>query len=133
MADRKPHRLDVVIEDGHSNVSDTKRIFEDLRRRLKQRRGLDLLGEIIPAKKHERAPLMVADFLASSYSMMRASRERGGIDYTAETPEPRKGQAGLTFLESLPDSLRALKEDFEADRLETTEAWRARRQAAKPS
>jgi hypothetical protein len=132
MADGKQHRLQVFIEDGHSNVGDTKRIFEDLRRRLKHRRGLDLLGEIIPAKKDERAPLMVADFLASSYSMMRSSRQRGGIDYAAETPEPPKGQAGLTFLEFLPDSLRALKEDFEADRLETAAAWRARRQVTKP-
>ena len=130
MADGKRHRLHVVIESGHPNVRDTERIFEDLRRRLKQRRGLDLLGEILVAKKHERAPLMVADFLASSYSMIRASRARGEIDYAAEAPEPPKGQAGLTFLEFLPDSLRAVKEHFEADRQETADAWRARRQAA---
>jgi hypothetical protein len=130
MADGKQHRLRVVIEDGHSNVGDTKRIFEDQRRRLKERRGLDLLGDIIFARKREHAPLMLADFLASSYSMMRSSRERGGIDYGAETPEPPKGQAGLTFLEFLPDALRALKEDFQADRLETAAAWRARRQSA---
>jgi hypothetical protein len=64
--------------------------------------------------------------------MMRESRKRGDIDYAAETSEPPKSQAGLTFLEFLPDSLRTLKEDFEADRQETAAAWRARRQAAKP-
>jgi len=127
LADGKRHRLNVVMEGGHPNVGDTMRIFDDLRRRLKQRRGIDPLGDIIIAKKYERALLMVADFLASTYSMMRASRERREIDYAAETPEPPKGQAGLTFLELLPDALRRLKEDFEADRQEAAAAWRARR------
>jgi hypothetical protein len=77
MADGKPHRLDVVIEHGHRNARDTIEIFNDVKRRLKERRGLDLLGEIVTAKKHERAPLMVADFLASTYFMMRASRAGG--------------------------------------------------------
>lgn len=129
LADGKRHRLHVVIEAGHVNVGDTLRIFEDLKRRLKQRHGIDLLGEIVIAKKRERAPLMVADFLASTYSMMRASSARGGIDYAAETPEPPKGQAGLTFLELLPDALRRLKEDFETDRQEAVAAWRANRRA----
>lgn len=70
---------------------------------------------------------MVADFLASSYSMMRASAQRGGLDYAEEAPEPPKRQAGLTFLELLPDALRQLKVDFETDRQEAAVAWRARR------
>jgi hypothetical protein len=129
MADGKRHRLHIVIEKGHVNLGDTIRIFDDLKRRLKVRRGLDVLGTITAARKHEAAPLMVADFLASSYSMIRASQQRGGIDYAAETPAPRKREAGLTFLELLPDALRRLKEDFEADRREAAEAWRSRRAA----
>jgi hypothetical protein len=125
MADGKPHRLDVVIEHGHRNARDTIEIFNDVKRRLKERRGLDLLGEIVTAKKHERAPLMVADFLASTYSMMRASRARGQIDDAELAPDPPKGQARLTFLELLPDALHRLKEDFEADRQEAVTAWRA--------
>ena len=127
MADGKPHRLDVVVEHGHRNARDTIEIFNDVKRRLKERRGLDLLGEIVIAKKHERPPLMVADFLASTYSMMRASQARGQIDYAALAPDPPKGQAGLTFLELLPDALRRLKEDFEADRQKAVAAWHARR------
>jgi hypothetical protein len=73
---------------------------------------------------------MVADFLASTYSMMRASRVRGQIDYAELAPDPPKGQAGLTFLELLPDALHRLKEDFEADRQEAIAAWRARRPRA---
>jgi hypothetical protein len=44
--------------------------------------------------------------------------------------DPPKGQAGLTFLELLPDALHRLKEDFEADRQEMRAAWRARRHYA---
>jgi hypothetical protein len=127
--DDKRHRLDIVIEDGHQNVGDCMRIFEDLKWRLKARRGVDdLLGEITVAKKQHSASLMVADFLASSYSMIRASAQSGGLDYAQEAPEPPKRQAGLTFLELLPDALRQLKADFEADRQEAAAAWRARRQ-----
>jgi hypothetical protein len=127
--DAKRHRLDIVIEDGHQNVGDCVRIFKDLKRRLRMRRGVDdLLGEIAIAQKQHSAPLMVADFLASSYSMIRASAQSGGLDYAQEAPEPPKGQARLTFLELLPDALRQLKADFEADRREAAVAWRARRQ-----
>jgi hypothetical protein len=95
---------------------------------LKLRRGVDgLLGDISVAKKQHSAPLIVADFLASSYSMMRAAARSGGLDYRQKAPEPRRGQAGLTFLELLPDALRQLKADFEADRREVAAAWWARR------
>lgn len=127
--DDKRHRLDIVIEDGHQNVGDCLRIFEDLKWRLKVRRGIaDLLGTITVAKKQHSAPLMVADFLASSYSMIRTSAQSGGLEYAQEAPEPPQGQAGLTFLELLPDALRQLKADFETDRQEAAATWRARRQ-----
>lgn len=129
MEDGNNHRLDVVIEDGHANVNDCVRIFDDLRWRLRQLRGIDLLGKITVAKKHQAPLLMAADFLASTYSMMRASKHEGGLDYAEEAPEPPKWQAGLTFLELLPDALQQLKEDFDANRQEAAAAWRARRQA----
>jgi hypothetical protein len=129
MEDGKNHRLDVVIEDGHANVNDCVRIFDDLKWRFRQWRGIDLLGKITVAKKHQAPLLMAADFLASTYSMMRASEQAGGLDYAEEAPEPPKRQAGLTFLELLPDALQRLKEDFEANRQEAAAAWRARRLA----
>jgi hypothetical protein len=105
MEDGKNHRLDVVIEDGHANVNDCVRIFDDLKWRFRQWRGIDLLGKITVAKKHQAPLLMAADFLASTYSMMRASKQAGGLDYAEEAPEPPKRQAGLTFLELLPDAM----------------------------
>ena len=71
---------------------------------------------------------MAADFLASTYSMMRSSKAAGDLDYVEEAPEPPKNQAGLTFLELIPDALQQLKADFETDRQEAAAAWRARRQ-----
>lgn len=62
-----------MIEDAHNNVGDCERIFKDLKRRLERRNSAVLLGKISIAKKTEAAPLMLADFLASSYSMMRTS------------------------------------------------------------
>jgi hypothetical protein len=128
MQDGKKHRLDVMIESGHPNVNDTVRIFDDLKWRLRRRRGIDLLGKITVAKKHEAPNLMAADFLASTYSMMQSSKAAGDLDYAEEAPEPPKNQAGLTFLELLPDALQQLKADFETDRQEAAAAWRARRQ-----
>jgi hypothetical protein len=49
------------------------------------------------------------------------------VDYAAEASMAlRNEEAGLTFLELLPDALRGLKEKFERDRQKATEAWRAR-------
>jgi hypothetical protein len=128
LRDGKRHRLDVIIEDGHPNVGDTERIFNDMKRQVKSRLGPDLLGTHTIAKKEKAAPLMVSDFLAYTYLQMRTSK----LDYTAQAPmNVPGGQAGLTFLELLPDSLRMLKEKFEKDRQEAVNAWRARRDAGK--
>jgi hypothetical protein len=132
MGDGKRHLLNVVIEDGHPNVGDTIRIFNDMKLQVKYRLGVDLLGTMTKAKKEESPPLMICDFQAYTYSRMRASRAAGGIDYAAEAPmTPRKREAGLTFLELLPDALAGLKVKFERDRQEAADAWRARRAAKK--
>lgn len=75
---------------------------------------------------------MVGDFLAGTFSMMRTAAA-GGIDYKVEAEHiaVRKRDAGLTFLEFPPESLQQLKIDWEIDRQERAEAWRARR--ANPS
>jgi hypothetical protein len=123
MADGKRHRLNVIIEDGHRNVCDTERIFNDMKRRVKNRLGIDLLGTHRIVKKDKAAALMVSDFLAYTFLQMRASK----FDYAAQAPmHVPKRQAGLTFLELLPDALLQLKEKFEQDRREAADAWRAR-------
>jgi hypothetical protein len=120
--------LDAVIEDGHPNVGDTIRIFNDMKLQVKHRLDVDLLGTMTKAKKRDSPPLMVYDFQAYTYSRMRSSKANGGLDYANEAPmAPRKREAGLTFLELLPDALQGLKVKFEKDRQQAVEAWRARR------
>lgn len=50
-ADGKRHRLHIVVERGHKHAGDAERIFNDTKERLKTRRGIDLLGDFILAKK----------------------------------------------------------------------------------
>jgi hypothetical protein len=71
----------------------------------------------------------VADFLAGTYLMMRASARAGELDYKKEMPEPTQNEAGLSFLELLPDVLRSLKEDFQRNRERAAAERRARRAA----
>jgi hypothetical protein len=124
--------LDVVIEGGHKNVGDTVRIFEDMKVLVRQRLNMEVLRNIRVVKKQEAPPLMLADFMAYTYSRMRASKASGGLDYDLEAPmAPRKREAGLTHLELLPEALRGLKETFERERREAANAWRARRPAGK--
>jgi len=127
LRDGKRHRLNVVIEDGHVNIGDTFRIYNDLKSQLKRRHSIDLLGTIKKTNKIQSSPLMISDFLAYSYSRMRSSKMEGGMDYAAATPEPRKNEAGLTFLELRTDSLRQLKEEFQKDREDAAFLWRSRR------
>jgi hypothetical protein len=122
-------KLHVVIESGHNNVRDCLRIFNDIKSNL-NRRDIDLLGDFTIAKKREKPPLMVSDFLAATYSMMNAT---GTEHYEDNAPPPPKGEAGLSFLKLNPNSLRRIKEYFEADRQQQIEEWRAKRAARKLS
>ena len=130
LRDGKKHLLDVEIEGGHKNVGDTVRIFEDMKALVRRRLNTELLRNIRVMKKQDAPPLMLADFIAYTYSGMRASKASGGLDYDAEAPiAPPKREAGLTHLELLPEALRGLKEAFERERREAVDAWRARRDA----
>jgi hypothetical protein len=130
LQDGKKHLLNVVIEGGHVNAGDTIRIFNDMRALVRRRLNIDVLGTIRIAKKTESPPLMLSDFMAYTYSRMRASKASGGLDYDKAAPmAPRKREAGLTHLELLPEALRGLKATFERDRQEAADAWRARKAA----
>ena len=125
------HTLDIVLEYGHKDAGDCKTIFTDAKKRMERRRGINFLGRFERKTKKEEPRLMLADFLAYTYSDMRASAAAGGLDYKAEAPEPSEGQAGLTFLELLPDALEGLKRDFEQDRQDLARAWATRQTARK--
>ncbi|THD83275.1 MAG: hypothetical protein E7812_00335 [Phenylobacterium sp.] len=121
-------RLNIVMEGGHKNLGDCERIFNDLKGRYR-RQGVDIFGTFSVGAKDSCAPLMLADFLAAFYSMLRAQNPEGIAAYAGQTPEPPKGEASLTFLELRPDALRNLKTGFERMRELEAEAWLGRRAA----
>jgi len=132
VANNGHHKMHVVIEGGHANVYDAERIFNDIRTILK-RRDIDLLGTFTVAKKEEAPPLMAADFLAHTYSMMRksGSADDPPPDLQQYDIPPRGRIAGLTSIGLRPESLRELKENFEKERRRGIEKWRAHRDAKK--
>ncbi len=122
--------LHIVIERGHTNVWDCERIFNDLKMRYR-RAGANFLGSFTVETKENCTPLMMGDFLAAFYSMLRAQHPQGMQIYAKHAPEPSKGEAGLTFLELLPDALHNLKAGFEKMRQMEIDAWRAAKTARK--
>jgi hypothetical protein len=75
----------IVIEGGHHNVKNCRMIFEELRTNLKWR-DVDVLGDFTIARKQDKPPLMIADFLASTtYPAIRAA---GTEYYEKHTPPP---------------------------------------------
>lgn len=122
--------LNVVLEHGHPNAGNCETIFFDLKKHL-ERIGVSVLGSFVTDTKPNCPPLMVCDFLASTYSMMRADNQAALAQYVKEAPEPGPKEAGLSFMTLRPDALINLKTGFEEMRLRGVEEWRARRNARK--
>lgn len=133
-ADRKRHKLHVVIEDGHKNVGDAVRIFGELRSEFADL-GFDILGTITVAQKAACWPLMIADFQAHASHLSETRLKVGGPGYFEMATEKQggipvpRGEAALTQIEPNPESLRALKTNWEADKRARVEKWRAARDA----
>jgi hypothetical protein len=123
------HKLHIVVERGHRNALNTERIFNEIKETQKTR-GVEILGDWTLAKKEEAAPLMVADFLAHSFAMMKRPGGMGIQGYAEVTPEPNKGEAGLTFLELGPNSLPELKLQMQRDHLARRAYNRSQKAAA---
>jgi hypothetical protein len=128
-------RINIVIEDGHVNVHDCLRIFKDISDRWKLL-GADVLGTFTVAKKHECAPLMVADMLAGAHSIYRTAVKQGTIDpreftIPIQPNKPMFIKGAIAMIEPAPDALKNLKKVFEAERQQGIDAWRAQRDARK--
>jgi Protein of unknown function (DUF3800) len=137
-ANKKRHRLHVVIESGHQNVRDTIRIFDELKAEF-QNLGFDILGDITIAKKSECWPLMIADFQAHASHLSETRLKVGqpgyfemAIEKHGHAPPPRN-QAALTRIEHTAASLRALKTTWEAEKRARVAKWRDARDAKRAS
>jgi hypothetical protein len=123
--------LNIVFERGHKNVGDCERIFDDLKRRY-LRAGADILGSFAIERKDTWPPLMVADLLAQTYSMLRAEKTINGPGLPPGVPMPAKTEKGaLMFLELAPNALTELKTGFVRFRQLEIDEWRKRRDARK--
>lgn len=132
--DQKPHKLHIVIEDGHKNVGDTRRIFNDLKKRHEELGFPPLLGTITIAKKSECLPLMVADFQAHLSSInegLKRAGEPSYIELTESAKLPKKNEAGLTFIAFPPNSLRQMKNLWEQEKQARIDRWRAARDSGR--
>lgn len=118
-------KINIVLEDGHKNVGDCIRIFDDLKKRFKHAGG-DILGSLTIEEKKSCKPLMVADMLAHTRAMVNARSEDGSLPTSALQPFTGS-RGGLHFLEFAPDSLRALKDGFERLRQLEADAWREKK------
>jgi hypothetical protein len=132
-ADAKTHKLHVVIEDGHPNILNTVKVFNEIKGDLK-RRGIRVLGDITIAKKAERLPLMVADFYAHA-SYLSETRTRIGLPGYFEMAQelPRRGEAAASQLEITEETLAGLIEQWREARLERNKARRAARRVRQAS
>jgi hypothetical protein len=123
-------RINIVLEDGHKNVGDCVRIFDDLKGRFK-RAGGDILGSLTIEEKKSSKPLMIADMLAHTRAKANARSADGTLPAGALQPFTGS-KGGLHFLEFAPDSLRDLKDGFEKLRQLEADAWRERRRQSGP-
>ena len=121
-------RLNVVLEAGHKNAGDARRVFEDIKK-ICGEFGDTLLGDFTTARKFDAMPLMVADFMAFTYSKMRSSGavppewRESGTELWRKTP----GMAGLTHLRLSAEGLALLRDNFAVLQEARKENWRSRR------
>jgi hypothetical protein len=123
-------RLDVVLEEGHKNSGDARRVFEDIRKILGEF-GDTLLGDFTTVRKPDAIPLMVADFMAFTYGKMRSSgtapqdfREGGTKVWRKEA-----GRAGLTHILLPAEGLARLKDNFAGLQVARKENWREKKRS----
>ena len=124
------HRLSIVIEEGHKNVGNAARVFEERRERYKRHLGADALRTLTIGSKKNNPELMLSDFLAHTVAMGYRRKAVGMPNYTEMTDaQPRKRESGLTFQEVTPAYIQALRDEFEADKKTKHEVYLERNQA----
>jgi hypothetical protein len=114
--------LHVVVEDGHRNVGACRTIFNEMKGRL-GRCGTDSLGTVTIAKKSESTELMVADFIAHTYHLMR-SRLPPNQEFDYDDPPEESVMASIRFA---PGGFDVLKEEFAIEKQRQIDEWRQRR------
>lgn len=90
-------KLNIVLEHGHPNAGDAKRIFEETRQNTMALFGADPLGTITTETKKSCTRLMVADFLAYT-GYMTDVQERNGVVIELAKEDRVQSKASFTKL-----------------------------------
>jgi hypothetical protein len=103
------HRLHVELESGHKNSGAAKTIFMAMKKDF-EIQGVAVQGDIKLVRKVDSEGLMFADFQAHASLLSNRRELAGGLGYSQLTHEdPRKRDAGLTFIKYQTGTLRAMK------------------------
>lgn len=118
------HKLHIIIEKGHANVGDAQRIFDETKKIL-EREGITLLGEITPADKRERLLLMTADFLAHTSLMNLREGDHSQIIEESDTLVFPRASKSLSPIQLVfkPGSLQELKENYALNKQRRKDWW----------
>jgi hypothetical protein len=108
------------MESGCSNAGDAKRIYDEVKRKLKG--AAPLLASLTFSSKLEADPLMFADFLAH-IAYIKGPEERV---IGAPTRSASRGKAKIAHFSYDADGIGALKKSL-IQELEAKRAWGARR------
>jgi hypothetical protein len=135
-AKKKRYRLHIVIEDGHKNVRNALRIFDEIKIEMLEL-GFDVLGSITIEKKSENDLLAVADFQAHLASISEAHLKAGKPGYfeLAAITAPsiplgkKSNEAMLSQFEFTAETLADLKVHWQRMKEARVEKWRAARDA----
>ena len=100
--------LHIVLEAGHPNSGDVKRIFGEIKKEFSGRGG-EMLRTFTLADKGDCGPLMMADFVAHSRLELDRTAAAG---FPMPNPAPiERGAGGVIHMEATAETLAQLRTD----------------------
>ncbi len=116
--------LNIVLESGHRNSGDAKRVFDEFKTVL-SKVDLNNFDKFIIATKQEALPLMVADFFAHAHSIIN---NKGWDLARFNVPEFRSDMNVMEYLHITSSDLDQLKNNFQVLKEERMKAWKIKHQ-----
>lgn len=115
--------LNIVLERGHRNSGDAKRIFDEFKTEL-SKVDLNNFRTFTTCTKHEALPLMVADFFAHAHSIINNM----GWDLARfNVPEFRSDKNTMNYINLTALELDQLKQNFQARKEEKIRDWKRKK------
>ena len=123
-------KLSVVVESGHKNAGDTRRLFDDRKKRL-DALGIDLLRTHDLEQKDSSPLLQFADVTAHAHTHDKRAVKAGKVPDFSERHErgPTQGEPGWTVSEVTADYIAGIIDEYNNDRLAKQEEYLKRRAA----